>query len=123
MPIGRWALLSLAVVAVNLDAVRKEFGQTSTGEKVELYTLRNAQGLEAALTNFGGILVSLKVPDRNGKLGDVVLGFDSLDGYLKPHPHFGAIIGRYGNRIGQAKFRLGGVEYPLARNNGENHLH
>ena len=102
---------------------QQEFGQTSTGERVELYTLRNAKGVEAAITNFGGILVSLKVPDRDGKLGDVVLGFDSLDGYLKRHPYFGAIIGRYGNRIGQAKFRLDGIEYPLARNNGENHLH
>jgi aldose 1-epimerase len=123
MSIGRWAVLSLAVVAVNLHALQKEFGQTSTGEKVELYTLKNSKGVEAAITNFGGILVSLKVPDRKGKLGDVVLGFDSLDGYLKGHPYFGAVIGRYGNRIGKAKFRLGGVEYPLARNNGENHLH
>ena len=123
MSIGRWAVLSLAVVAVNLHALQKEFGKTSTGEKVELYTLKNSKGVEAAITNFGGILVSLKVPDRNGKLGDVVLGFDSLDDYLKGHPYFGAIIGRYGNRIGKAKFRLGGVEYPLARNNGENHLH
>jgi aldose 1-epimerase len=105
------------------QANKQEFGKAPTGERVELYTLTNSKGVEAGITNFGGIVVSLKVPDRNGKLGDVVLGFDSLDGYLKGHPYFGAIIGRYGNRIAKGTFRLGGVEYTLARNNGENHLH
>jgi aldose 1-epimerase len=79
--------------------------------------------MEAKITNYGGIVVSLKVPDRKGNLEDVVLGFDSLDGYLKGHPYFGAIIGRYGNRIGKARFTLNGVEYKLAVNNGENSLH
>jgi aldose 1-epimerase len=98
------------------------------GTPVELYTLRNANGMEAKITNYGGIVVSLKVPDRSGQFGDVVLGFDSLDRYLSPeyaksNPYFGALIGRYGNRIGKAKFSLAGKEYKLAANNGVNHLH
>ncbi len=101
----------------------QSFGKTVAGEQVELYTLANRNGMEAAITTYGGILVSLKVPDRAGAAADVVLGFDSLDGYLKRHPYFGAIIGRYGNRIGKARFKLNGVEYKLAVNNGENHLH
>jgi aldose 1-epimerase len=79
--------------------------------------------MEAQITNYGGIVVSLKVPDRNGKFADVVLGFDSLDDYLKKHPYFGALIGRYGNRIGGAQFKLNGILYPLAKNDGTNHLH
>lgn len=102
---------------------RQSFGKTDTGEQVELYTLTNSKGVAAAITNYGGILVSLKVPDRAGQLADVVLGFDALDGYLKAHPYFGAIIGRYGNRIAKARFTLNGVEYQLARNEGENSLH
>ena len=101
---------------------------TKEGTPVELYTLRNTKGMEARITNYGGIVVSLKVPDRTGKFGDVVLGFDGLDGYLSPaytksNPYFGALIGRYGNRIGKARFTLGGKEYKLAANNGVNHLH
>ena len=103
---------------------RKEvFGRTSSGETVELYSLKNSQGMEARVITYGGIIVSLKVPDRNGKFDDVVLGFDSLEGYLKEHPYFGALIGRYGNRIGKGRFVLNGKEYKLARNNGDNHLH
>jgi aldose 1-epimerase len=124
MSIGRLAIVCLsAVIAAMSYAPQKEFGKAPSGERVELYTLTNSNGVEAAITNFGGIVVSLKVPDRNGKPADVVLGFDSLDGYLKGHPYFGAIIGRYGNRIAKGAFRLGGVEHSLARNNGENHLH
>lgn len=101
------------------------WGKTSAGEAVELYTLTNAKGAEARITTYGGILVSLKVPDRAGKLGDIVLGFDNLDGYLQqpPPPYFGALIGRYGNRIANGKFSLNGTEYTLAKNDGENHLH
>ena len=73
--------------------------------------------------NYGGTVVSLKVPDRKGKLGDVVLGFDDLDGYIKESPYFGALIGRFGNRIGKGSFTLGGRHYSLAKNDGENHLH
>src|SRR5215203_6220056 len=113
-----------AVIAHAQPTITKtSFGKTSTGEAVDLYTLRNANGVEATITNFGGIVVSLKVPDRNGKLGDVVLGFSDLESYTKPGPYFGAIIGRYGNRIAKGRFKLNGVEYKLAVNNGENHLH
>ena len=80
-------------------------------------------GVEAAITTYGGAVVSLKVPDRNGKLGDVVLGFDSVDGYVEGKSYFGAIIGRYGNRIGHAQFTLDGKTYTLAKNNVENSLH
>src|SRR6266478_9326028 len=102
---------------------KESFGKTSDGQGVDIYTLTNRHGVEAKITNYGGIVTSLKVPDRNGKLDDVVLGFDNLDAYLKGHPYFGAIIGRYGNRIAKGRFTLHGVEYKLAVNNGENHLH
>jgi aldose 1-epimerase len=88
-----------------------------------LYTLTNTNGIIAKITNFGGILVSLEVPDRNGTLADVTLGFDKLDGYLGEHPYFGAIVGRYANRIGKAQFTLDGKVYKLAANDNENHLH
>jgi len=117
-------LASCALVAHAQATVTKEsFGKNADDENIDLYTLRNAKGVEAKITNLGGILVSLKVPDRNGKFDDVVLGFNDLDSYLKPHPYFGALIGRYGNRIAKGRFTLNGVEYKLAVNNGENHLH
>lgn len=117
-------LASCALIAHAQVSVTKEsFGKTAAGENVDLYTLRNTKGVEAKITNLGGIVVSLKVPDRNGKFDDVVLGFNDLDNYLKPHPYFGALIGRYGNRIAKGRFTLNGVEYKLAVNNGENHLH
>jgi len=99
------------------------FGTTEEGRFAHLYTLRNAAGMEAQITNYGGIVTSLKVPDRNGKLDDVVLGFDNLDSYLKGHPYFGALVGRYGNRIAKGKFTLNHAEYALATNNGPNSLH
>lgn len=102
---------------------KQPFGKTEDGTAVDLYTLTNINGVEAKITNYGGTVVSLKVPDRNGKLGDIVLGYDNLEGYLKNNPYFGSIIGRYGNRIAKGKFTLNGVEYTLAQNNGENHLH
>ncbi len=102
---------------------RQPFGKTEAGDQVELYTLTNSKGVAAAITNYGGILVSLKVPDRTGNLADVVLGFDGLDGYKTKHPYFGAIVGRYGNRIGKARFTLNGTEFKLALNDGENSLH
>lgn len=102
---------------------RQPFGQTPAGEPVELFTLKNAKGTEVAITNYGGIVVSIKTADRAGNFADIALGHDSLDGYLKPHPYFGAIIGRYGNRIGNAVFKLNGVEYKLAKNDGANTLH
>ena len=99
------------------------FGQTEAGQPIELYTLKNAAGMEAGIINFGGILVSLKVPDRGGQVADVVLGFDKLADYEKKNPYFGAIVGRYGNRIAKGRFTLNGVEYKLAVNDGENSLH
>jgi len=99
------------------------FGRTPEGQLVELYTLRNPKGMEATIMTYGGIVTSLKVPDRNGRFDDVVLGYDNLDGYLTNSPYFGALIGRYGNRIARGKFTLDGVEYQLAKNNGPNHLH
>lgn len=93
------------------------------GQKVYLYTLRNANGLLAKITNYGGILTELHVPDRAGKFGDVVLGFERLDQYLARHPYFGAMIGRVANRIARGRFTLDGLEYQLAANNGPNHLH
>ncbi|HUW19301.1 MAG TPA: aldose epimerase family protein [Sedimentisphaerales bacterium] len=106
-----------------MDIKKEIFGKMPDGREVELYTLTNANGLKARIMTYGGIVVSLEVPDRNGKLGDIVLGFDTLEDYLKGHPYFGSIVGRYGNRIGKGRFTLDGVEYKLATNNGENHLH
>ncbi len=103
---------------------KQSFGQTPDGQPVDLYTLTNANGLRARITNYGALLVSLEVPDKGGKLADVTLGYDKLDGYIKNNsPYFGVTVGRYANRIGKAKFVLNGVEYKLAANNGENHLH
>ena len=105
-------------------SMKKElFGKAADGKEVYIYTLRNKNGMEARITNYGGILVSLMVPDRNGKPGDVVLGYDSLAEYIKDSPYFGALVGRYANRIGKGRFTLNGVEYKLAINNGANHLH
>src|SRR5882724_304805 len=100
-------LFSCAVIANAQASVTKEaFGKTADGQSVDIYTLHNAHGVEARITNYGGILVALKVPDRNGKFDDVVLGFNDLDSYLKGHPYFGALIGRYGNRIAKGRFSL-----------------
>jgi aldose 1-epimerase len=124
------ALLSLVACAEKaapprgeLTPIASPFGSTGTGEPATLYTLRNAQGMEVKITNYGGRIVSLKVPDRSGKVGDVVLGFDSLSSYLAENPYFGAIVGRYGNRIAKGGFTLGGQTYTLAKNNGPNALH
>jgi aldose 1-epimerase len=102
---------------------RRPFGQTEEGIPVELFTLTNPQGLEAKITNYGGIVVSLLVPDHEGNRRDVVLGHDELEGYLDNSPYFGCLVGRYGNRIANGSFSLDGTEYELARNNGDNHLH
>ncbi|HSK64861.1 MAG TPA: aldose epimerase family protein [Pyrinomonadaceae bacterium] len=104
--------------------IKDSFGKTAAGESVDNYTLTNQRGMQVKITNYGGIVVSLTAPDRDRKFADVVLGYNDLDSYLKPpFPYFGAIIGRYGNRIAKGRFTLGGVEYKLAANNGENHLH
>lgn len=118
-------LVSSALVALGQATVTKQsFGKTAAGEQVDLYTLKNVHGMEAKITNYGGIVVSLTAQDRNGAFADVVLGFNDLESYLtKNDPYLGAIIGRYGNRIAKGRFKLNGVEYKLAVNNGENHLH
>jgi aldose 1-epimerase len=101
----------------------QEFGKTEKGEAVSLYTLRNRNGVEIAITNYGARVVTLKTPDAKGRLADISLGFDTLKGYEGPNPYFGAVVGRYGNRIAKGKFTLDGKEYTLAKNNGENSLH
>ena len=105
------------------SVAREPFGTTDQGAAVNVYTLKNAHGMEVRATSYGGIILSLKVPDRNGRFDDVVLGYDSLSDYQRASPYFGAIIGRYGNRIAGGRFTLDGRTYTLARNNGPNHLH
>jgi aldose 1-epimerase len=105
------------------QVIRAPFGRTQDGQLVDIFTLRNIKGAEARISNYGGIVVSLKVPDRDGKLGDVVLGYDALEDYITNSPYFGALIGRYGNRIAKGKFTLNGLDYTLAVNNGPNALH
>jgi len=102
---------------------KKRFGQLSDGRSVDLYTLVNSNGMKVKITNYGGIVVSLEVPDRNGKWADVVLGYDRLEDYIQNNPYFGCIIGRYGNRIAKGQFTLDGKKYQLACNNFPNHLH
>jgi aldose 1-epimerase len=99
------------------------FGTTADGTPIEIYTLANGSGVTARVMTYGGTLVSLHAPDRDGRTADVLLGFDTADGYLAGHPYFGSLVGRYGNRIANGTFTLGGVTYTLARNNGPNHLH
>jgi aldose 1-epimerase len=102
--------------------VKETFGEFE-GKKVDLYTLKNANGMVVKITNYGGIVTSIKVPDKNNKFDDVVLGFNNLKDYLGNNPFFGAIIGRYANRIGNGKFSINGVEHTLAKNNWKNTLH
>ena len=102
---------------------REPFGKMPDGQPVERFTLTNAKGTVLQAISYGGIITSLRVPDRTGRFDDIVLGFDNLDGYLKDHPFFGAIIGRYGNRIAKGAFTLDGKTYKLATNNGPNNLH
>jgi len=106
-----------------MNIKKESFGQTPDGRQIDLYALTNTNGLKAKIMTYGGILVSLEVPDRNGKLGDIVLGYDKLDGYIKNNPYFGSTVGRYGNRIAKGRFTLNGIEYQLTTNEGENHLH
>jgi aldose 1-epimerase len=125
------SILTLLVLSIGCTSRQQEsssmnkepFGKTPDGKEVDIYTLKNSAGMEARIMTYGGILVSLKVPDKDGKLADVVLGYDSLSQYIANNPYFGALIGRYGNRIGKARFTLHGKEYTLAANNGPNSLH
>jgi aldose 1-epimerase len=113
-----------AAPAKGKSQVRKEaFGKTRDGRPVDLYTLTNSNGMEVRVMTYGGIIVSMRVPDKNGKVADVVLGHDELDGYMPNPPYFGAIVGRYANRIANGTFTVDGVKYTLAKNDGPNTLH
>merc|ERR1712001_800472 len=109
---------------LKMDVNKKLFGTLSNGEKVEKFTLTNKNGVVVELMNYGATIISVKLPGQNGKTTDVVLGFDSLDGYTgKPNPYFGAIVGRVANRIANGTFSIDGQKYNLAQNNGTNNLH
>ena len=128
-----YLVLTLAIIScestkkkenMSLFNINKEFfGKTTDGAIVDQYTLKNSNGMEVSIISYGGIITSWKAKDRNGNYRDIVLGFNNLSDYETSSPYFGALIGRYGNRIRKGKFSLDGVEYNLAVNNGENHLH
>ncbi len=139
-----FAALILAIITVNLacrdskksqengqpqeieklvSITESDFGTTTAGEKVAKYTMENKKGIRVDVITYGGRITSLRTPDKSGKMDNVVLGFDSIEQYEKENPYFGALIGRYGNRIAKGKFSLDGTEYTLAKNNGENSLH
>lgn len=123
-----WTAVALTALTMTMNAATKvtqtDFGKTREGAAVRIFTLVNKNRLEARITNYGGIVVSIKTPDRSGTMADVVLGFDTLAEYqANPGPFFGALVGRYANRIGHARFTLGGVEYKVDKNDGENSLH
>lgn len=107
----------------NVSIEKKEYGTTPAGQKVDSYTLKNQKGMEVNIMTYGGIITSLKVPNKAGVSEEVVIGFNNLEQYTKDNPYFGALIGRYGNRIAKGKFTLDGKEYTLATNNGKNALH
>lgn len=107
---------------IKAGVTTKDWGETD-GKKVQLFTLTNKNGVTVGITNYGGIVTSWVTPDKHGNKSSVVVGMESLDEYLKKPPYFGALIGRYGNRIGDAKFKLDGKTYTLAANNGKNNLH
>ena len=102
---------------------KSSFGKLENGTEADLYTLTSKSGASAKITNYGAAIVSLMMPDKKGKFEDIVLGYDNPQDYAKGTSYFGAIVGRYGNRIGKGKFSIDGTEYKLAVNNGENHLH
>src|ERR1700730_18645651 len=120
-------MATIAVSGLRAEAKSKmqkqSFGKTEDGQQTDLYILTNKNGMETSITNYGGTVVTLKVPDRNGKLDDVVLGYDKLDDYAAGKAYFGATVGRYANRIAHAKFTLDGLTYTLPKNDGDNHLH
>src|ERR1051325_1343314 len=111
------------VPGITPGAESASFGTLPNGQTTQLFTLRNAHGIEVQFTNYGGIITSLKTPDRAGHLADIVLGYDNLAAYVASSPYFGAIVGRYANRIARGHFTLDGATYTLAVNNGPNSLH
>jgi aldose 1-epimerase len=116
-----WLCL-LQLCKAKTSVTKQAFGHTADGTAVDLYTLADGK-VEIRIMNYGGIVVSVRTPDRNGKLDDVVLGYDSLDGYLAATPYFGAIVGRYANRIAHGAFQLDGNTYHIPKNDGDNTLH
>lgn len=112
-----------AAHAAKVSVVKQPFGTLPSGAKVSVYTLTNSRGAQAKIMDYGAVLTTLRVPDRKGRLGDVVLGFPTLEGYLKDDSYQGSIAGRYANRIAKGRFTLDGKTYKLATNNGPNHLH
>jgi len=129
--LGPFAFATLPIVACAIGShssplaaiQHAPWGSDAPGEPAQLFILRNAHGVEVQLTNYGGIITSIKTPDRAGRFADIVLGYDSLAGYLRASPYFGAIVGRYANRIARGRFTLDGTTYTLAVNNGPNSLH
>ncbi len=125
--VGAFTFALLMGVSMTTEAAgieRKPYGKLPDGTAVDIFTLRNAKGMEITITNYGGIIVSILVPDAKGKMGDVALGFDSLDAYVKSSPYFGCLVGRVGNRIAKGRFTLEGKDVPHSRtNNGPNSLH
>ena len=122
--VGAWLLAGCATEGPSPSHIDKQpFGTAPDGTPVEIYTLRNDIGAQARIMTYGGIVVSLKVPARDGQLGDVVLGYDDLDSYVRNSPYFGALIGRFGNRIARGQFTLDGTNCVLATNNYPNSLH
>ncbi|MHC8332236.1 aldose epimerase family protein [Pseudomonas sp. LB3P25] len=116
-------IATLSAQAAGLSSEHKAFGKTNDGTPVEQYILRNSHGLTATVITYGGILQSLKVPDKNGKFDDVVLGFDNVQGYQSGTAYFGATIGRFGNRLASGAFELDGKRYQVPLNDGSNSLH
>jgi len=125
LTLARTAALLAFAVLVGSSVTKTTTTAKFEGKPIELATLKNSHGMEVKAINYGAIITSLKVPDRAGKVADVVLGFDQPAGYwaAPPPPYFGAIVGRYGNRIAKGQFAIAGKSYKLATNNGPNHLH
>ena len=101
----------------------RPFGKTTDGQPIQLYTLANSSGIQVSLATYGGTVIRLLTPDRQGKLADIALGFSTIEPYFTKSPYFGALIGRYGNRLAKGRFTLDGKKYQLAKNNGPNALH
>jgi len=112
-----------AIIIAVMAVTQSTFGAMPDGTKIDLFTLTNAHGVEVRVITYGAVIVSIKAPDRRGHFDDIVTGFDTLDGYLTRSRYFGAVVGRYGNRIANGRFTLDGKTYELATNNGKNHLH
>ena len=125
-PITNCALATITIglaMSLNAQTIEKQPFGTTDGKEISLYTLKNAAGMEVKISNYGGVITQIRVPDRNKKFDDVVLGFENLEGYENNTSYFGALIGRYGNRIGHGKFQLDGKMYQIPTNDGPNALH